>query len=156
MGQEIVRFRSPFLFYIPAIVFGSLLPASIILFIELIKGKRILLALKVFIMTFLVVLPVMLILNVFVTYTYVIETDTNGIYSYNPHNSWKREFIEWSSINKAMFKNVFGLRYILVLSTDNSRWLWIPSSIIEKKTFLTILSSRLGNDNQLVKLLADI
>ena len=156
MGQEVARFRSPFLFYIPAIVFGSLLPASIILFIELIKEKSILLALKVFIMTFLVVLPVMLILIVFVTYTYVIETNTNGIYSYNPHNSWKREFIEWSSINKAMFKNVFGLRYILVLSSDNSRWLWIPSSIINKKTFLTILSSRLGNDNQLVKLLADI
>jgi len=107
-------------------------------------------------MTFLVVLPVMLILIVFVTYTYLIEIDTNGIHSYNPHNSWKREFIEWSSINKAMFKNVFGLRYILVLSYDNSRWLWLPSSIIDKKTFLTILSSRLGNDNQLVKLLADI
>lgn len=156
MGQEVARFRSPFLFYIPAIVFGSLLPASIILFIELIKEKSILLALKVFITTFLVVLPVMLILIVFVTYTYVIETDTNGIYSYNPHNSWKREFIEWSSINKAIYKNVFGLRYILVLSSDNSRWLWIPSSIIDKKTFLTILSGRLGNDNQLVKLLADI
>jgi len=132
------------------------LPAAIVLLIELIKGKSILLALKVFIMTFLVVLPVMLIFVVVVTYTYVIEIDTNGIHSYNPHNSWKREFIEWSSINKAMFKNVFGLRYILVLSYDNGRWLWLPSNIIDKKTFLTILSSRLGNDNQLVKLLADI
>lgn len=156
MGQEVARFRSPFLFYIPAIVFGSLLPAAIILLIELIKGKRILLALKISIMTFLVVLPVMMILIIFVTYTYVIEIDTNGIHSYNPHNSWKREFIEWSSINKAMFKNVFGLKYILVLSSDNSKWLWLPCSIIDKKTFLTILSSRLGNDNQLVKLLADI
>lgn len=156
MGQEVARFRSPFLFYIPAILFSSLLPAAIVLLIELIKGKSILLALKVFIMTFLVVLPVMLILIVFVTYTYLIEIDTNGIHSYNPHNSWKREFIEWSSINKAMFKNVFGLRYILVLSYDNGRWLWLPSNIIDKKTFLTILSSRLGNDNQLVKLLADI
>jgi uncharacterized membrane protein len=156
MGQEVARFRSPFLFYIPAIVFGSLVPAAIVLLIELIKGKRIQLALKVFIMTFLVVLPVMLILIIVVTYTYVIEIDTNGIYSYNPHNSWKREFLEWSSINKAMFKNVFGLRYILVLSHDNSRWLWLPSSIIDKKTFLNILSSRLGNDNQLVKLLADV
>lgn len=156
MGQEVTRFRSPFLFYIPAILFSSFLPAAIVLLIELIKGKSILLALKVFIMTFLVVLPVMLILVVVVTYTYVIEIDTNGIHSYNPHNSWKREFIEWSSINKAMFKNVFGLRYILVLSYDNGRWLWLPSNIIDKKTFLTILSSRLGNDNQLVKLLADI
>jgi hypothetical protein len=156
MGQEVARFRSPFLFYIPAILFGSLLPAAIILLIELIKGKRILLALKVSIMTFLVVLPVLLILIVFVTYTYVIEIDKNGIYSYNPHNSWKREFIEWNSINKAMLKNVFGLKYILVLSSDNSKWLWLPCSILDKKTFLTILSSRLGNDNQLVKLLADI
>jgi hypothetical protein len=156
MGQEIARFRSPFLFYIPTVVFGSLLPATIILLIELIKGKSIPVALKFFIMTFLVVLPVMLILIIFVTYTYVIEIDKNGIYSYNPHNSWKREFIEWSSINKAMFKNVFGLKYILVLSSDNSRWLWLPCSILDKKTFLTILSSRLGNDNQLVKLLADI
>jgi len=156
VGQEVTRFRSPFLFYIPAILFSSFLPAAIVLLIELIKGKSILLALKVFIMTFLVVLPVMLIFVVVVTYTYVIEIDTNGIHSYNPHNSWKREFIEWSSINKAMFKNVFGLRYILVLSYDNGRWLWLPSNIIDKKTFLTILSSRLGNDNQLVKLLADI
>jgi hypothetical protein len=156
MGQEVARFRSPYLFYIPAIVFGSILPAAIILLIELIKGKSIQLALKVFIMTFLVVLSVMLIFIVFITYTYVIEIDTNGIHSYNPHNSWKKEFIEWSSINKAMFKNVFGLKYILVLSSDNSRWVWIPSSIIDKNTFLTILSSRLGNDNQLVKLLADI
>jgi hypothetical protein len=156
MGQEVARFRSPFLFYIPAIVFGSLVPAAIVLLIELIKGKSIQLAFKVFIMTFLVVLPVMLILIVVVTYTYVIEIDTNGIHSYNPHNSWKREFMEWSSINRAMFKNVFGLRYILVLSYDNSRWLWLPSSIIDKKTFLNILSSRLGNDNQLVKLLADV
>ena len=156
MGQEVARFRAPFLFYIPAIVFGSLMPAAIILLIELIKGKRILLALKVFIMTFLVVLPVLMLLIVFVTYTYVIEIDTNGIHSYNPHNSWKREFLEWSSINKAIIKNVFGLKYILVLSSDNSKWLWLPSSIIDKKTFLTILSSRLGNDNQLVKLLADI
>ena len=156
MGQEVARFRAPFLFYIPAIVFGSLMPAAIILLIELIKGKSILLALKVFIMTFLVVLPVLMLLIVFVTYTYVIEIDTNGIYSYNPHNSWKREFLEWSSINKAIIKNVFGLKYILVLSSDNSKWLWLPSSIIDKKTFLTILSSRLGNDNQLVKLLADI
>ena len=156
MGQEVARFRAPFLFYIPAIVFGSLMPAAIILLIELIKGKRILLALKVFIMTFLVVLPVLMLLIVFVTYTYVIEIDTNGIHSYNPHNSWKREFLEWSSINKAIIKNVFGLKYILVLSSDNSKWLWLPSSIIDKKRFLTILSSRLGNDNQLVKLLADI
>ena len=156
MGQEVARFRAPFLFYIPAIVFGSLMPAAIILLIELIKGKRILLALKVFIMTFLVVLPVLMLLIVFVTYTYVIEIDTNGIHSYNPHNSWKREFLEWSSINKAIIKNVFGLKYILVLSSDNSKWLWLPSSIIDKKTFLTILSSRLGNDNQLVKLLSDI
>ena len=137
-------------------VFGSLLPAAIVLLIELIKGNSIQLALKAFIMTFLVVLPVMLILIVVVTYTYIIEIDTNGIHSYNPHNSWKREFIEWSSINRAMFKNVFGLRYILVLSYDNSRWLWLPSSIIGKKKFLTILSSRLSNDNQLVKLLADV
>ena len=156
MGQEVARFRSPLLFYIPAIVFGSLLPAAIVLLIELLKGKSIQLAVKVFIMTFLVVLPVMLILVVIVTYTYVIEIDTNGIYSYNPHNSWKREFMEWSNINRAMFKNVFGLRYILVLSYDNSRWLWLPSSKKNKKTFLTILSSRLGNDNQLVKLLADV
>jgi len=156
MGQEVARFRSPFLFYIPAVVFGSLLPAAIILLIELIKGKGILLALKVSITTFLVVLPVMTILIIFVTYTYVIEIDTNGIHSYNPHNSWKREFIEWSNINKAMFKKVFGLRYILVLSSDNSKWLWLPSSIIGKKTLLTILSSRLGNDNELVKLMADI
>ena len=156
MGQEVARFRAPFLFYIPAIVFGSLMPAAIILLIELIKGKSILLALKVFIMTFLVVLPVLMLLIVFVTYTYVIEIDTNGIYSYNPHNSWKREFLEWSSINKAIIKNVFGLKYILVLSSDNSKWLWLPSSIIDKKTFLTILSSRLGNDNQLVKLLDGI
>ena len=156
MGQEVARFRAPFLFYIPAIVFGSLMPAAIILLIELIKGKRILLALKVFIMTFLVVLPVLMLLIVFVTYTYVIEIDTNGIYSYNPHNSWKREFLEWSNINKAIIKNVFGLKYILVLSSDNSKWLWLPSSIIDKKTFLTILSSRLGNDNQLVKLLDGI
>jgi len=156
VGQEVARFRSPFLFYIPAVVFGSLLPAAIVLLIELIKGKSIQLALKAFIMTFLVVLPVMLILIVVVTYTYVIEIDTNGVYSYNPHNSWKREFMEWSNINRAMFKNVFGLKYILVLSNDNSRWLWLPSSIIDKKTFLTILSSRLGNDNQLVKLLADV
>ena len=156
MGQEVARFRAPFLFYIPAIVFGSLMPAAIILLIELIKGKRILLALKVFIMTFLVVLPVLMLLIVFVTYTYVIEIDTNGIHSYNPHNSWKREFLEWSSINKAIIKNVFGLKYILVLSSDNSKWLWLPSSIIDKKRFLTILSSRLGNDNQLVKLLSDI
>ena len=156
MGQEVARFRAPFLFYIPAIVFGSLMPAAIILLIELIKGKRILLALKVFIMTFLVVLPVLMLLIVFVTYTYVIEIDTNGIYSYNPHNSWKREFLEWSNINKAIIKNVFGLKYILVLSSDNSKWLWLPSSIIDKKRFLTILSSRLGNDNQLVKLLSDI
>ena len=156
MGQDVARFRSPFLFYFPAVVFGSLLPAAIILLIELIKGKSILSALKVSITTFLVVLPVMMILIIFVTYTYVIETDTNGIHSYNPHNSWKREFIEWSSINKAMFKNVFGLKYILVLSSDNSKWLWLPSSIIDKKRFLTILSRRLGNDNQLVKLLSDI
>jgi hypothetical protein len=156
MGQEVARFRAPFLFYVPAIVFGSLLPAAIILLIELIKGKSILLALKVFIMTFLVVLPVMMLLIVFVTYTYVIDIDTNGIHSYNPHNSWKREFLEWSSINKAIIKNVFGLKYILVLSSDNSKWLWLPSIIIDKKRFLTILSSRLGNDNQLVKLLADI
>ena len=156
MGQEVARFRAPFLFYIPAIVFGSLMPAAIILLIELIKGKSILLALKVFIMTFLVVLPVLMLLIVFVTYTYVIEIDTNGIHSYNPHNSWKREFLEWSSINKAIIKNVFGLKYILVLSSDNSKWLWLPSSIIDKKRFLTILSSRLGNDNQLVKLLSDI
>ena len=156
MGQEVARFRAPFLFYIPAIVFGSLMPAAIILLIELIKGKRILLALKVFIMTFLVVLPVLMLLIVFVTYTYVIEIDTNGIYSYNPHNSWKREFLEWSNINKAIIKNVFGLKYILVLSSDNSKWLWLPSSIIDKKRFLTILSRRLGNDNQLVKLLSDI
>ena len=156
MGQEVARFRAPFLFYIPAIVFGSLMPAAIILLIELIKGKRILLALKVFIMTFLVVLPVLMLLIVFVTYTYVIEIDTNGIHSYNPHNSWKREFLEWSNINKAIIKNVFGLKYILVLSSDNSKWLWLPSSIIDKKRFLTILSSRLGNDNQLVKLLSDI
>ena len=156
MGQEVARFRAPFLFYIPAIVFGSLMPAAIILLIELIKGKSILLALKVFIMTFLVVLPVLMLLIVFVTYTYVIEIDTNGIHSYNPHNSWKREFLEWSSINKAIIKNVFGLKYILVLSSDNSKWLWLPSSIIDKKTFLTILSSRLGNDNQLVKLLDGI
>ena len=156
MGQEVARFRAPFLFYIPAIVFGSLMPAAIILLIELIKGKSILLALKVFIMTFLVVLPVLMLLIVFVTYTYVIEIDTNGIYSYNPHNSWKREFLEWSNINKAIIKNVFGLKYILVLSSDNSKWLWLPSSIIDKKRFLTILSSRLGNDNQLVKLLSDI
>jgi hypothetical protein len=156
MGQEVARFRAPFLFYIPAIVFGSLMPAAIILLIELIKGKRVLLALKVFIMTFLVVLPVLMLLIVFVTYTYVIEIDTNGIHSYNPHNSWKREFLEWSSINKAIIKNVFGLKYVLVLSSDNSKWLWLPSSIIDKKTFLTILSSRLGNDNQLVKLLDDI
>jgi hypothetical protein len=156
MGQEVARFRSPYLFYLPAIGFGSLLPAAIILFIELIKRKNILLALKVSIMTFLVVLPVMAILIIFVTYTYVIDIDANGIHSYNPHNSWKREFIEWSSINKAMFKNVFGLRYILVLSSDNSKWLWLPSSIIGKKTLVTILSSRLGKDNQLVKLLAEI
>jgi len=156
MGQEVARFRSPFVFYVPATVFGSLLPATIILLIELIKGNSILLALKFSIMTFLVVLPVMLILIIFVTYTYVIEIDTNGIHSYNPHNSWKREFIEWNKINKAMFKKVFGLKYILVLSSDNSKWLWLPSSIIGKKTFLTILSSRLGNDNQLVKLLAGI
>ena len=156
MGQEVARFRSPFLFYVPAIVFGSLLPATIILLIELIKGKSVLFALKVSIMTFLVVLPVMLILIIFVTYTYVIEIDKKGIHSYNPHNSWKREFLEWSKINRAMFKNVFGLRYILVLSHDNSRWLWLPSSIVDKKTFLTILSSRLGNDNQLVKILADL
>ena len=156
MGQEVARFRAPFLFYIPAIVFGSLMPAAIILLIELIKGKSILLALKVFIMTFLVVLPVLMLLIVFVTYTYVIEIDTNGIHSYNPHNSWKREFLEWSSINKAIIKNVFGLKYILVLSSDNSKWLWLPSSIIDKKRFLTILSSRLGNDNQLVKLLDGI
>ena len=156
MGQEVARFRAPFLFYIPAIVFGSLMPAAIILLIELIKGKSILLALKVFIMTFLVVLPVLMLLIVFVTYTYVIEIDTNGIHSYNPHNSWKREFLEWSNINKAIIKNVFGLKYILVLSSDNSKWLWLPSSIIDKKRFLTILSRRLGNDNQLVKLLSDI
>ena len=77
--QEVARFRSPFLFYIPAIVFGSLLPAAIVLLIELIKGNSIQLALKAFIMTFLVVLPVMLILIVVVTYTYVIEIDTNGV-----------------------------------------------------------------------------
>jgi Na+/H+ antiporter NhaA len=71
-------------------------PAAIVLLIELIKGKRIQLALKVFIMTFLVVLPVMLILIIVVTYTYVIEIDTNGIYSYNPHNSWKRECLKMS------------------------------------------------------------
>jgi hypothetical protein len=156
MGQEVARFRAPFLFYIPAIVFGSLLPAVIIFLIELIKGKSVPFALKSFIMTFLVVLPAMMILIVSVTFTYVIDIDINGIHSYNPHNSWKREFIEWGNINKAMFKNVFGLRYILVLSSDNSRWLWLPSNIIDKKTFLTILSSRLGNDNQLVKLLSDI
>jgi len=140
----------------PAIVFGSLLPAVIIFLIELIKGKSVPFALKSFIMTFLVVLPAMMLLIVFVTFTYVIDIDINGIHSYNPHNSWKREFIEWDNINKAMFKNVFGLKYILVLSSDNSRWLWIPSNIIDKKSFLTILSSRLGNDNQLVKLLSDI
>ena len=156
MGQEVARFRAPFLFYIPAIVFGSLLPAVIIFLIELIKGKSVPFALKSFIMTFLVVLPAMMILMVSVTFTYVIDIDINGIHSYNPHNSWKREFLEWSSINKAIIKNVFGLKYILVLSSDNSKWLWLPSSIIDKKRFLTILSSRLGNDNQLVKLLSDI
>ena len=156
MGQEVARFRAPFLFYIPAIVFGSLLPAVIIFLIELIKGKSVPFALKSFIMTFLVVLPAMMILIVSVTFTYVIDIDINGIHSYNPHNSWKREFIEWNSINKAMFKKVFGLRYILVLSSDNSKWLWLPSSIIGKKTLVTILSSRLGKDNQLVKLLAEI
>jgi len=142
MGKEVARFRSPFSFYMPAIVFGSLLPAVIIFLIELIKGKSVPFALKSFIMTFLVVLPAMMLLIVFVTFTYVIDTDKNGIHSYNPHNSWKREFIEWDNI--------------LVLSSDNSRWLWIPSNIIDKKSFLTILSSRLGNDNQLVKLLSDI
>lgn len=156
MGQEVARFRAPLVFYAPAIVFGSLLPAAIILIIQLIKGKSVLLALEVSIITFLVVLPALLILIILVTYTYVIEVDKNGIHSYNPHNSWKREFIEWRSVNKAIFKNVFGLKYILVLSSDGSKWVWLPSSIIDKKTLLTILSSRLGNDNQLVKLLADI
>lgn len=156
MGQEVARFRAPLVFYVPAILFGSLLPATIILLIQLIKGKNLLSALEVSIMTFLVVLPALLILIILVTYTYVIEIDKNGIHSYNPHNSWKREFIDWRSINKAMFKNVFGLKYILVLSSDGSKWVWLPSSIIDKKTLVTILSTRLGDDHQLVKLLADV
>lgn len=156
MAGERARFRSPFSFYVPALLLGSLAPAAILFLVVLVKEKSIAAALKFCVVTFLVVLPVMFVFVIIITYTYVIEVDDRGIYSFNPHNSWKREFIEWKQINSVTDKIVFGLKYVLVTSDDDRNWLWLQSEIIGKDRFGKMLASRLGNENPLVRRFADV
>jgi len=156
MAQEGERFRSPFSFYIPALLLGSLAPAAILFLVVLFKQKNLVVAMRFGAVTFFVVSAVMFVFIIFVAYTYVIEVNDHGMYSYNPHNSWKREFIEWKNVHLATTKNVFGMKYILVTSKDDRSWLWIPSEIIDKVRFEKALSARLGSENPLIRLLASV
>ena len=91
----------------------------------------------------------LVILFIIVNYTYLVTVFTNGISSYDPFGSWKRDFMTWDTMNKITRKNIIGVKYYFIESEKLSSRLWIPVELVKKDAFIYHVGQNAGKSHPL-------
>ena len=101
-----------------------------------------------------VMIPFLLMIIGFCTLTYKITIFRDGISSYDPWGTYKRDFLKYSEMTNIEIRSVFGYRYYFIHSDDGSETLWIPFHVKDKKGFIDALVSILSREHMIVKEMA--
>jgi hypothetical protein len=90
------------------------------------------------------------ILFIIINYTYLTTVFTNGISSYDPFGSWKRDFMNWNDMKRIRRKNILGVKYYLIDSEELSSQLWIPVELSNKNIFIQYVGENAGVSHPLM------
>jgi len=109
------------------------------------------------VMPFMAVLILLFtVLFTIVNFTYLVTVYTEGISAYDPYGSWKRNFMEWSSMKRISHKNLLGVKYYCIESEPSRQKLWIPINLVRKEEFIQAVIKQTGNNHILVKKLMNL
>jgi hypothetical protein len=102
------------------------------------------------------VAPVALGLIVTVSFTYRISLFRDGVASYNPWGSWKREFLAWSAMATISRERLLGLGYLRICSADGKSEVWVPTVVNDQQRFVALVLQLGGSENVLAQALAGV
>lgn len=84
-----------------------------------------------------------------VNFTYLVTVFTDGISSYDPFGSWKRDFMRWDAMDEVNRKNIIGVKYLYVKSKEHSPGLWVPIELANRDVFIKHVQENAGANNPL-------
>ena len=82
------------------------------------------------------VTPVLLAICLVCALTYHVRVYGDGVSSYDPWGSWKKDFLGWSDMRQISVVSVIGVRYFKI-DGENESALWIPARVFEAERFGT-------------------
>ena len=72
--------------------------------------------------------------------TYPVTVYTDGIASYDPFGSWKKDFLHWEAMSAVVPKSILGIKYLRVESLEGRR-LWIPLAALSVQDLRRAISA---------------
>ena len=84
--------------------------------------------------------PVILLICVMGALTYHIRVYADGVSSYDPFGSWKRDFVTWEDMREISGVSIMGVSYIKV-DAGGAGILWIPQSAFNQRELVSAVQS---------------
>jgi len=147
MENKLASFHTSLKIWIPPLFIFSLGFGGVFFLVILKKSESVQEALKFSMILSCVIGGLLSILFVIVNYTYLVTVFTNGISSFDPFGSWKRDFMEWGAMNYIERKNILGVKYYFIQSQDSLSRLWIPVELINKHDFIYHVGENAGKNH---------
>ena len=127
-GTELAKIRLPLTTFMPALrwaIPAAFVPVTVVAAFVSGKFDEILVAGTAAVAG---ITPVVFSICAVCALTYHVRVHADGVSSYDPWGSWKRDFLAWEEMSQITKVSVLGVAYFRI-DSDENKSLWIPERV---------------------------